>query len=92
MKVIVFEETAYYKMLDELTQRIKEAVKEVNKESIAPKVWVSTEEAKKLLSIKSKSKLQQLRDNKDIIYSQHGRNISYNYESIMNFLERNSNT
>lgn len=92
MKVIVFEETAYYKMLDELTQRIKEAVKEVNKESIEPKVWVSTEEAKKLLSIKSKSKLQQLRDNKDIIYSQHGRNISYNYESIMNFLERNSNT
>jgi hypothetical protein len=51
--------------------------------------WLSTEEAKRLLGIKSKSKLQQLRDNDDLVYSKHGRIIKYSKSSIMAFLARN---
>lgn len=51
--------------------------------------WLSPESAKKLLGIKSKSKLQQLRDNGEILFSQHGRIIKYSKKSILNFLNRN---
>ena len=86
MKVIMFEEEAYYKMVEE----IKKAVKEATKQSNETKEWLSTEEAKNLLGFRSKSKLQQLRDNGDIIFSQHGRTIKYNHKSILAFLDRNT--
>lgn len=46
--------------------KIKEASTEAEE-------WLSAEEAKKLLGTKSKSKLQQLRDHGEILFSQHGR-------------------
>ena len=88
MKVIVFEERAYYKMLDEMKQVVKEATHEYKAEA-EQKEWLSTEEAKTLLGFKSKTKLQQLRDNGEIIFSQHGRIIRYSRKSIMSFLESN---
>ncbi|MCB9335817.1 MAG: helix-turn-helix domain-containing protein [Flavobacteriales bacterium] len=81
MKVIIFEEEAYYKMLEELKQAIKEATSPRLKE------WLSFEEAKDLLGFKSKSKLQQLRDHGEIEFSQHGRIIRYSRSSILTFLE-----
>jgi len=88
MKVIVFEERAYYKMLDEVKKVVKDATKE-SKQEAEQKEWLSTDEAKTLLGIKSKSKLQQLRDNGEIIFSQHGRVIRYSRKSILDFIENN---
>lgn len=88
MKVIVFEERAYYKMLDEMKQVVKDATHEYKSEA-EQKEWLSTEEAKTLLGFKSKTKLQQLRDNGEIIFSQHGRIIRYSRKSILSFIENN---
>lgn len=86
MNVIVFEDETYYKMLEEFSKLIKDAAKEMKAES----EWLSTDEAKKLLGFKSKSKLQQLRDAGEIIFSQNGRIIKYSRKSILGFLERNT--
>jgi len=83
MKVIVFEEEAYYKMLEELKKVVEEAT------APQPKEWLNTEEARELLGFKSKSKLQQLRDYGEIVFSQHGRIIRYSRSSIISFLEKN---
>lgn len=86
MKVIVFEEQAYYKLVDEIKKAVKDAASEMKTE----KEWLSTEEAKSLLGFRSKSKMQQLRDNGDIVFSQHGRTIKYSRKSILEFLEKNT--
>ena len=85
MKVIVFEEEAYYQLLEEMKAAIREAAKELTKE----KIWLSTEEAKALLGFRSKTKMQQLRDNGEIVFSQHGRSIKYCRKSCLEFLEKN---
>lgn len=82
MKIIVFEEETYYKMLQEVKELIKEATKQPKPE------WMNEQEAKELLGIKSKSKLQQLRDNLDIEFSQYGKIIRYSRSSILSFLEK----
>ena len=86
MELIVFEKEAYYKMLGELQQNMKEAIRESRQER---QEWISATEAKQLLGIKSKSKLQQLRDQAEIKFSQHGRIIRYSRSSIMEFLNKN---
>lgn len=82
MKIIVFEEETYYRMLQELKELIKEATINDKPE------WIDEQEAKFLLGIKSKSKLQQLRDNLDIEFSQYGKIIRYSRNSILEFLEK----
>lgn len=84
MKVIVFEDETYYKLINEFAQMVNKASKETNLEI----EWISAEEVKKLLGFKSKSKMQQLRDNGEIIFTQHGRIIKYSRKSCMEFLER----
>ncbi len=86
MKVIVFEDQTYHKLVNEIKQAVKEATSEIREE----KEWLSTEEAKKMLGFRSKSKMQQLRDHGEIVFSQHGRTIKYSKKSILDFLERNT--
>ena len=86
MKVIVFEEQAYYKLVDEMKKAVKDAAKEFKTE----KEWLSAEEAKNLLGFRSKSKMQQLRDSGEIVFSQHGRTIKYSRKSILEFLDTNT--
>jgi len=86
MKVIIFEEKAFYKLLERIYQRIDK----VKSKSIEPE-WVNYTEATKILGIKSKSKMQQLRDDNEIVFSQHGRSIQYSRKSLLAFLEQNSN-
>ena len=83
MKIIVFEEEAYYKMLEELKKVVEEAT------TPKPKEWLNTYEARELLGFNSKSNLQQLRDYGEIVFSQHGRIIRYSRSSIISFLEKN---
>tara|TARA_R110002126_G_scaffold30602_1_gene99796 strand:+ start:59524 stop:59796 length:273 start_codon:yes stop_codon:yes gene_type:complete len=53
--------------------------------------WVSVKMAMETLGIKSKTTLQKLRDNDEIVYSKHSKTIMYDINSIDDFLERNSN-
>jgi len=85
MRVIVFEEDSFYELIDELTTRI---IRNVEKR-YSQKEWLSEIEAKELLGIKSKSKLQVMRDDLQIEFSQFGKIIRYSRSSILDFLEQN---
>lgn len=85
MEIIVFEKEAFYKMIDELTIRaFKNAERYFEKNE-----WIGAEEVKKILGVKSKAKLQQMRDNFEIEFSQFGKIIRYSRSSILKFLEKN---
>jgi len=86
MKIIVFEEEAYYNMLDKFSKMVTTAVKDNKEES----EWVGTVEAKEILGFKSKSKMQQLRKDGEIVFSKQGRIIKYNRKGLYKFLERNA--
>jgi beta-phosphoglucomutase-like phosphatase (HAD superfamily) len=91
MNVIVFESEAYEKLWNELMEKFEARL--ANQTKISSEIqndWLNLEEAKKLLGIKSKSKMQQLRDEGLIRFSQHGRIIRYSKESIIEFLEKNT--
>ncbi len=85
MKLIAFETKAFYKLIDELTNRVVKNVESPKDES--KKEWVNAIEAKELLCIKSTGKLNTLVKNKHITASQHGRTIVYSRQSILDFLE-----
>lgn len=86
MKVILLEnDEAYAKLMTDIKAMIREAMKEISESE----VWVSTEEAKKILGVKSKSKMQKLRDENKIKYSQIGRKIiRYHKPSLYAFIEK----
>ena len=85
MEVIIFERESFYKMIDELTIRIiKNSQNHFKQEE-----WIGELEAKSLLGIKSKTKLQQMRDQLKIEFSQFGKIIRYSRSSILRFLEQN---
>jgi excisionase family DNA binding protein len=87
MEVIVIESQAFYTLIEEVK---KEILKTTPKTIQEPKDWLSAKEAKELLGVKSKSKMQQLRDQGEIVFCKHGRIIRYHRESIVEFLERNT--
>ncbi|MGB5928008.1 MAG: helix-turn-helix domain-containing protein [Cyclobacteriaceae bacterium] len=93
MEVIVFEKEAYHRMHGELMSMFKRALKEAKEEAMAnadpANDWLSTEDAKKLLGIRSKTKLQELRDIEAIRFTKHGRIIRYSKRSILEYLDRN---
>ncbi|PTB92392.1 hypothetical protein C9994_14125, partial [Marivirga lumbricoides] len=77
MEIIVFEKEAYQQMHKDLISMVKQAIREAREEALAnadpANDWLSTEEAKKLLGIRSKTKLQELRDIEAIRFTKHGR-------------------
>lgn len=86
-KFIVFETKAFYKLIEEVLQRVKKSDKpEKNQQSSD---WINAIEAKQLLGIKSNGKLRKLLYDNHIVASQHGRTILYSRKSILIFLEKN---
>ena len=84
MEVICLETEAFYTLIEELYERLKE------KENIQDK-WISKEEALGLLKVKSDTTLQKLRDEGKIRFSRSGdRKIVYDRESIESYLEQNA--
>lgn len=84
MEVICLETEAFYELIDRVVDRI-------DGKSHAPDKWISADEAMKLLSIKSKTTLQEYRDSGQIRYTQpRKRIILYDRDSINEFLERNA--
>jgi len=85
MEVICLEDEAFYALIDQVVERIKEAQK------IKEDKWISPEEAMKKLRITSKTTLQKLRDEGKIRFSQpEKKHILYDTVSINEYLEKHS--
>lgn len=85
MQVICLEEKAFYELVEQVVERLKE------KNNVVRDKWVSNEEAMRLLNVKSKTTLQKLRDEGKIRFSQPDKKIIlYDTDSINAYLEKNS--
>ena len=85
MQVICLEDEAFYKLIDNVVERIKE------QNSIIEDKWISPEEAMEKLRIRSKTTLQRLRDEGRIRYSQPDkRTILYDVDSLNSYLEKHA--
>ncbi len=91
MELIVFEKDSYYKLMEEtmvlMYKVIQEKHKEISSVDEDEKDFISTTEAMKLLRIKSRNRLYDLRDQKAIVFYQHGRRILYSKKSIIAYLK-----
>ncbi len=85
MEVICLEESAFYALLDQVVDRIKE------REQINEDKWISGEEAMKKLRISSKTTLQKMRDEGMIRFSQPEKKIIlYDAASINQYLDKHA--
>jgi hypothetical protein len=83
MEVICLQDEAFYSLIEEVVERLKE-----NRAS-KDEIWVSPERAMEILNIKSKTTLQNLRDEGAIVYTQPQKKIIlYNSDSIQDYLEK----
>lgn len=86
MEVICLEDKAFYTLIDEVVERIKEQNPAVNLDR-----WISGNEAMQMLRITSKTTLSVLRNNGKIRYSQPKKKIIlYDRLSIEEYLEKNA--
>lgn len=85
MNVICLQDDAFYTLIEEVIQRIKE------KQKIQEDKWISAEEAMHKLRISSKTTLQKLRDEGKIRFSQPEKKlILYDADSINKYLEKHA--
>jgi len=82
MNVICLHDEAFYKLVEDVIERLQP------KAGAYQEKWLDTEEAMHILKIKSKSTLQQLRDEGKIRFSQpQKRIILYDRDSLNEYLE-----
>ncbi len=88
MNVICLEEKAFHTLLSE----VRKMLLEQNTSPAEPEwKWVAEEKAKELLNVKSRSMMQELRDNGEVRFSQpRKRIILYDRDSINDYLERHA--
>lgn len=85
MQVICLEEAAFYTLVEQVVARLKDTSHEKKDR------WISDVDAMNLLTIKSKTTLQKLRDEGKIRFSQPQKKIIlYDRDSIMAYLDKNS--
>lgn len=85
MEVICLEEKAFYVLIETVVERVLEKYGQPSEK------WISQEEAMKMLCVKSKTTMQNLRDRGKIRFSQPQRKIIlYDRYSIEEYLERNA--
>ena len=84
VKVICFQDEAYYKLVETIVDRMQKA------NNVQSKQWLSGEEVMDMLHIKSKTTLQELRDSGKIKFSQPEKKmILYEAASIQEYLMQN---
>jgi hypothetical protein len=82
MEVICLQDEAFYKLIEDVVERLKE------KQNITHDKWISPERAMEVLNIKSKTTLQKLRDEGQITFTQPQKKIIlYDYDSILDYLK-----
>lgn len=85
MQVICLNEEAFFALLDEVVQHVKE------KHNSKSDRWISSDEVMQKLRITSKTTLQKWRDEGKIRFSQPEKKIIlYDVESIEEFLNKNA--
>jgi len=91
MELIVFEKDSYYKLMEETMVLMYKVIHEKHKEmKIATSDendFLNTTEAMKLLKIKSRNRLYDLRDEKSIVVYQQGGRVLYSKKSIIDYLK-----
>lgn len=91
MEVILIESKAFEKLKELIEARVESgvqrAIENLNKKE--SNKWLTYSEAKKILPYSSKTKWQELRDNGRIVFSQFGRKILYDRDSLMAYLKKN---
>ncbi len=86
MEVICLQDEAFYALMEEVVQRIKD------QQGIKEDKWISPEEAMQKLRITSKTTLQKLRDRGVIRFSHPEKKlILYDIDSIYSYLEKHAN-
>ena len=92
MEVIIIDSKAFKKLKEDLFEEFKQVLIEAKKETLAQLAmesdWVNTAEAKRLLGVKSKSKMQKLRDFGEITFTKPGKIILYSKKSIIAYLNK----
>ncbi len=82
MDVIVIETEAFYRLVEEVIDRVQPRQKEK---------WILEEEALAMLGIRSKTTLWEMRTGGKIRYSQPSKKIIlYDRESVENYIEKNA--
>jgi len=85
MEVICLQDEAFYQLIEEVVERLKE------KQNITQDKWISPERAMEILNIKSKTTLQKLRDEGSITFTQPQKKIIlYDYDSLLEYLKSHS--
>ncbi|WP_378181995.1 helix-turn-helix domain-containing protein [Aquimarina sp. SS2-1] len=91
MELIIFEKEAYYKMMEELMGMMYKVMREAKEDAIDAKAkskdFIGTKDALRLLGLKSRNRLYDLRDQKVIEWYQHGRRVLYSKRSLIKYLE-----
>jgi len=87
MEVICLQDEAFYQLIEEVVERLRE------KQNITQDKWISPERAIEILNIKSKTTLQKLRDEGSITFTQPQKKIIlYDYDSLLEYLKSHSKT
>ena len=85
MEVICLQDEAFYTLIEEVVSRLKEQKKAKDDR------WISGVEAMEKLRIKSKTTLQNMRDEGKIRFSQPDKkHILYDLQSIYEYIEKHS--
>jgi len=85
MEVICLEDEAFFSLVEQVFERLKD------KEKAKDDKWISGDEAMQKLRINSKTTLQKLRDEGKIRFSQPERkHIVYDLNSIYDYLEKHA--
>lgn len=85
MNVICLHDEAFFSLVEEVVERIKE------KRNIEHDRWILADEAMTVLGVKSKTTLQKLRDEGKIRFSQPQKKvILYDRESLLKYLDTHS--
>ncbi|MEX2594074.1 MAG: helix-turn-helix domain-containing protein [Anditalea sp.] len=86
MEVICLESAAFYALIDEVVDRMKEADQGNKMDK-----WISEPEAMRLLRVSSKTTISDLRNNGEIRYTQPRKKIIlYDRDSITDYLEKHA--
>lgn len=85
MNVICLQDEAFYELVEEVTQRL------IAQQQTPKDKWVDTDEAMRILKIKSKTTLQQLRDEGKVRFSQPQKKlILYDRNSLNAYIEEHA--
>ena len=86
MEAIIIEKEAFRQSLKEDTAQVIKNCEEHFCQN--QQKWINAEETKMIQDIKSKTKVQQLRDTMQIEFSQFGKTMRYSRKGILDFLEQ----